>query len=41
VADSVRQLALGKGYTFEPAGDVKLKGFDQPTTVWKVHAASS
>ena len=38
VADSVRQLALGKGYTFEPAGEVSLKGFNQPTTVWKVSA---
>ena len=36
VADSVRQLALGKGYIFEPAGEVTLKGFNQPTIVWKV-----
>ena len=41
VADSVHQLALGKGYTFEPAGDVSLKGFNQPTKVWKVSTQSS
>ena len=41
VADSVHQLALGKGYTFEPAGDVSLKGFNQPTKVWKVSSQSS
>ncbi len=41
VADSVRQLALGKGYTFEPAGEVSLKGFNQPTKVWKVSTQSS
>jgi class 3 adenylate cyclase len=41
VADSVRQLALGKGYTFEPAGEVSLKGFNQPTKVWKVNTQSS
>jgi class 3 adenylate cyclase len=36
VADSVRQLALGKGFSFEAAGDVQLKGFQEPTAVWKV-----
>ena len=41
VADSVRQLALGKGYTFEPKGEVSLKGFNQPTKVWKVNTQSS
>ena len=41
VADSVHQLALGKGYTFEPAGEVSLKGFNQPTKVWKVNTQSS
>jgi class 3 adenylate cyclase len=41
VADSVHQLALGKGYTFEPAGEVSLKGFTQPTKVWKVSTQSS
>jgi len=40
VADSVRQLALGKGYSFEQLGEVSLKGFDQLTTVWRVSAAS-
>jgi class 3 adenylate cyclase len=41
VADSVRQLALGKGYTFEPVGEVSLKGFNQPTKVWKVSTQST
>ena len=36
VADSVRQLALGKGYTFEPVGEISLKGFNEPTSVWRV-----
>ena len=40
-ADSVRHLAFGKGYTFEPIGDVSLKGFDQPTRVWKVNTQST
>ncbi len=36
VADSVRQLSIGKGFGFEPRGEVQLKGFDEHTTVWKV-----
>jgi class 3 adenylate cyclase len=36
VADSVRQLAIGKGFSFEQVGEVILKGFDQPTSIWKV-----
>jgi len=36
VSDSVRQLAAGKGFDFEPAGEVSLKGFDEPERVWKV-----
>lgn len=36
LADTVRQLAIGKGFSFEHVGDVLLKGFDQPTSVWKV-----
>ena len=36
VSDSVRQLAAGKGFTFEPKGEVLLKGFDEPERVWKV-----
>ena len=35
VADSVRQLAIGKGFNFESAGEVSLKGFDQPIAVWR------
>ena len=36
VSDSVRQLATGKGFDFEPRGDVSLKGFDESQRVWKV-----
>ena len=36
VSDSVRQLAAGKGFDFEPKGEVSLKGFDEPERVWKV-----
>jgi class 3 adenylate cyclase len=36
VADSVRQLALGKGYSFKRVGEVSLKGFKEPTIVWKL-----
>ena len=38
VADSVRQLALGKGFAFEAAGTVLLKGFDEPVRLWRVSA---
>lgn len=38
VSDSVRQLAAGKGFTFEPRGEVTLKGFDEPERVWRVTA---
>jgi len=40
VSDSVRQLAAGKGFTFEPKGEVLLKGFDEPERVWKVTQTS-
>lgn len=36
VSDSVRQLAAGKGFRFEPKGEVTLKGFDEPERVWRV-----
>ena len=36
VSDAVRQLALGKGFSFETRGEVLLKGFDEHTTVWTV-----
>lgn len=36
VSDSVRQLAAGKGFTFQTRGEVTLKGFDEPERVWKV-----
>ena len=36
VSDSVRQLALGKGFAFEPAGETTLKGFDEPVALWRV-----
>lgn len=41
VADSIRQLAIGKGFSFEPRGEVRLKGFDEDTTIWKVAQGTS
>ena len=40
VSDSVRQLAAGKGFTFESRGEVSLKGFDEPERVWNVSLTS-
>lgn len=36
VSDTVRQLAAGKGFDFEPRGEASLKGFDEPERVWNV-----
>jgi class 3 adenylate cyclase len=36
VADTVRQLAIGKGFNFEDVGELVLKGFDEPTSLWRV-----
>lgn len=36
VSDSVRQLALGKGFAFQRHGEVRLKGFKEKQRVWKV-----
>jgi class 3 adenylate cyclase len=38
VSDVVRQLLLGKGFTFEHAGDAELKGFESPLPVFRVDA---
>ncbi len=35
-SDTVRQLAMGKGFEFAPMGQFELKGFEEPATVWKV-----
>ncbi|MEX0863931.1 MAG: adenylate/guanylate cyclase domain-containing protein [Acidimicrobiia bacterium] len=35
VSDSVRQLAVGKEFEFEPRGQVHLKGFEEAQRVWK------
>jgi class 3 adenylate cyclase/pimeloyl-ACP methyl ester carboxylesterase len=35
-SDTVRQLAMGKGFEFTSMGQFELKGFDEPATVWKV-----
>jgi class 3 adenylate cyclase len=34
VSDSVRQLAVGKGFEFQPRGEIRLKGFAEPQRVW-------
>lgn len=35
VSDSVRQLAIGKEFAFQPRGEVRLKGFDEALRVWQ------
>jgi class 3 adenylate cyclase len=41
VSDSVRQLAAGKGFSFESRGEVSLKGFDEAERVWRVAPTTS
>lgn len=36
VSNSVRLLAIGKDFHFEPWGEIQLKGFDEPSALWKV-----
>ena len=36
VAGVVRDLAIGKGFTFGPGGEASLKGFPQPVTLCEV-----
>src|SRR5262245_32849965 len=36
VADVVRQLVAGKGFTFQDLGPRRLKGFDEPAHLWAV-----
>ena len=36
VADVVRQLVAGKGFTFEDLGLRRLKGFDESVRLWAV-----
>lgn len=36
VSDSVRQLAVGKGFEFQPRGEIRLKGFEEAQQVWAV-----
>ena len=38
VSDIVRQLCEGKQFTFEPIGEVLLKGFDEPVALFEVRA---
>jgi class 3 adenylate cyclase len=41
VSDSVRQLAVGKGFDFVSRGEVILKGFSEPQRVWRAALGSS
>lgn len=34
VSDSVRQLAVGKEFEFQPRGEISLKGFKEAQRVW-------
>jgi adenylate cyclase len=36
VADVVRQLVAGKGFTFEDRGEQRLKGLTEPVRLWSV-----
>jgi class 3 adenylate cyclase len=36
VAGVVRDLAIGKGFTFGPGGEASFKGFPQPVTLCEV-----
>ena len=36
VAGGVRELAIGKGFTFQDRGEVSLKGFDEPSRLYEV-----
>ena len=36
VSDGVRQLVLGKHFHFEDLGEHKMKGFDEPTRIWRL-----
>jgi class 3 adenylate cyclase len=39
VSDTVRQLAAGKGFDFQPRGQVRLKGFREDEPVWRATRA--
>jgi class 3 adenylate cyclase len=41
VSDGVRQLLLGKEFSFEFHGEHDLRGFDEPVKVWKARLRSS
>lgn len=34
MSDSVRQLAVGKEFEFQPRGEISLKGFKEAQRVW-------
>lgn len=36
VSNTVRDLTLGKNFTFRSPRDVQAKGFEQPVRVWSV-----
>jgi class 3 adenylate cyclase len=36
VADTVRSLSIGKGHRFTSQGDIKLKGFPEPVSIYEV-----
>jgi class 3 adenylate cyclase len=41
VTGVVRELAVGKGFDFEPAGEFPLKGFPEPVPLWSLVPRSS
>lgn len=40
-SDTVRQLAMGKGFEFTSMGQFELKGFDEPATLWRVSPSNT
>jgi len=40
VSDSVRQLAIGKEFRFDPKGEVHLRGFEEAQRVWMATRAT-
>jgi class 3 adenylate cyclase len=38
VSGAVRELAVGKGFEFADAGELALKGFDEPVRAYRVCA---
>jgi class 3 adenylate cyclase len=36
VSGAVRELAVGKGFSFDDVGELELKGFDEPARAYRL-----